>query len=130
LVKLGRPDDARREYARALRRFSRENHGYWLGYLRTGLAETLFSSARYREAAVAAGRASQVFSDCGLGATALLARLLEIEAWARDGSLDRAKHRLALFEKQVSRDATLDPTLMRDISDALSGSNPDFERLV
>jgi len=128
LVKLGRLDEARREYARALRRFSRETHGYWLGYLRIGLAETLFAAGRYREAAVFAARAAEVFRSFGLSATALTASLLEMESWAQHGSLDRARHRLKLFLQEV-RGQALDPTVVQDIADALAGANPDFERL-
>jgi tetratricopeptide (TPR) repeat protein len=128
LVKLGRLDEARQEYARALRRFSRETHGFWLGYLRIGLAETLFAAGRYREAALFAARAAEVFRSFALSATALTASLLEVESWARHGNLDRARHRLELFQQEI-RDQVLDPAVTRDIADALSGSNPDFERL-
>jgi tetratricopeptide (TPR) repeat protein len=129
LTKLGRVDEARREYARALRRFSQERHRYMLGYIRTGLAETLFAAGRFSEAAVSSARAAQVFWNCGLRANALIASLLEIESWARHGSLVRARHRLNLFWDEIQRDQTIDPTVARDIADALSGTNPDFEKL-
>jgi tetratricopeptide (TPR) repeat protein len=129
LTSLGRVDEARREYARALRRFSQEKHRYWLGYLRTGLAETLFAAGRYREAAVSAARAAQVFRDAGMRANAYIATLLEIESRARAGNLERARHRLDLLQMEVSRDTSLDPTVFGDIAKALSGANPDFERL-
>jgi tetratricopeptide (TPR) repeat protein len=129
LTKLGRVDEARREYARALRRFSQEKHRYWLGYIRTGLAEILLTAGRFADAAVSAARAAQVFRDCGLRANALIASLLEIESWARHGSIGRARHRLELFEREVTRDGSLDAAVLQDFSDALSGANPDFERL-
>ena len=129
LTTLGRVDEARREYARALRRFSQERHRYWLGYIRTGLAETLFAAGRFSEAAISSARAAQVFRNCGLRANALIASLLEIEGWARHGSLERARHRLSLFWDEIQRDRTIDPAVARDIAAALSGTNPDFERL-
>lgn len=129
LTNLGRVDEARREYARALRRFSQERHRYWLGYIRTGLAETLFAAGRFSEAAVSSARAAQVFRDAGLQANAYIANLLEIESWARNGSLERARHRLDLFQRGISRDEALDPVVLRDFADAFSGSNPDFEKL-
>lgn len=129
LTTLGRPDEARREYARALRRFSRETDRYWIGFLRTGLAETLFAARRYQEAALSASRAAQVFRDLRLQANALIATLLEIESWARHGSTSRARHRLELFWTEVQREPILDPSVMRDLAGALAGQNPDFEKL-
>lgn len=129
LTSLGRADEARREYARALRRFSQERHRYWLGYLRIGLAETLFAAGRFSEAAVSSARAAEVFRNSGLRANAYIATMMEIESWARHGRLERARHRLDLLQREVSRDQALDPTMLNEISDALSGANPDFERL-
>jgi tetratricopeptide (TPR) repeat protein len=129
LTKLGRPDEARREYARALRRFSKEADRYWIGYLRTGLAETMFASGRYGEAAVSAARAAQVFRELDLRANALIANLLEIESWARHGSIARARHRLDLFLTDVRREQGLDPSVTRDLARVLSGADPDFEKL-
>jgi tetratricopeptide (TPR) repeat protein len=130
LSRLGRHEEARREFARALRRFSQQEHRYWLGYLRIGLAESLFAAARFDEAAGAAARASKVFDDCRLRAQALIAMLLEIESWARSGNVSRAQLRLGLFWAEVERDGQrLDPVIIRDLGRALSGANPNFERL-
>jgi tetratricopeptide (TPR) repeat protein len=129
LNRLGRVDEARREYARALRRFSQERHRSLLGYLRTGLAETLFGAGRFSQASVAAARAAQVFRDAGMRATGYIATLLEIESRVRQGSLDRARHRLDLLRREISRDPTLDPSVIREIADALSVADPDMERL-
>ena len=129
LNSLGRAEEARREYARALRRFSQERHRYWLGFLRTGLAETLFAAGRFSEASVAAARAAQVFRDAGMRAYSYIATLLEIESRARQGSLDRARHRLDLLRREISRDRTVDPSVIREIADALSAADPDLERL-
>jgi len=129
LNRLGRVDEARREYARALRRFSQERHRSLLGYLRIGLAETLFGAGRFSQASVAAARAAQVFRDAGMRATGYIATLLEIESRVRQGSLDRARHRLDLLRREISRDPTLDPSVIREIADALSVADPDMERL-
>jgi tetratricopeptide (TPR) repeat protein len=129
LIKLGRFDEARREYARALRRFSHEEHRYWLGYVRVGFAEALFAAGRFREAARAAAQAGSVFGEAGLRAHHLIAHLLEVESWARHGDLDRARGRLEVFRAEVERDHALDPAVQRELVAALSGTNPDYENI-
>jgi tetratricopeptide (TPR) repeat protein len=129
LHQLGRLDEARREYARALRRFSREQHRSWLGYLQYGLAEVLFSGRRFRHAAMSLSRAARYFADVGLRASALLAKLHEIESWARHGDVPRARHRLELFVNELAKDRTLDRTVALQLAQALSGEHPDFERI-
>jgi tetratricopeptide (TPR) repeat protein len=129
LVKLGRLAEARREYARALRRLSRERHRSWLPFIRKGLADVLFSGRRYREAAIAAGQAARLYAEDGQVSRALVAGLFEVESWARAGDLTRARHRLDLFSTEVSRQGVLDPTLKRLIGEALSGASPDFQKI-
>jgi tetratricopeptide (TPR) repeat protein len=129
LQKLGRLDEARREYARALRRFSNKEHRSWLGFLRAGLAEILFSAAHYREAAISFSQAARLFAESGLQAYALTAMLQEVESWARYGSLGRARQRLEGFWLEVRSVRQLDPSVERGLGEALSGTNPDFERL-
>jgi tetratricopeptide (TPR) repeat protein len=129
LSRLGRYQEARREYARALRHLSRNEHRSWLGYVRVGFAEALFAAGRFAEAARSAGRAAKVFSDCQLRAQSLTATLLEVESWARHGDRARAQHRLSLFWVEVERDGHLDQVILEDLAEALSGSNPNFEKL-
>jgi tetratricopeptide (TPR) repeat protein len=129
LSQLGRHEEARREYARALRHLSRNEHRSWLGYVRIGFAEALFAAGRFADAATSAGRAAKVFSDCQLRAQSLIAMLLEVESWARHGDLARAQHRLSLFWIEVERDGHLDRVILEDLAGALSGSNPNFEKL-
>jgi tetratricopeptide (TPR) repeat protein len=129
LSRLKRHDDARREYARALRHFSVEEHRYWQGYLRLGLAEALVAGGRFRQAAVSAGRAAKVFDDSNLRAQYLISLLLEIESWARCNDLARARHRLQLFWIEAERDGRLDRAIIDALSRALSGANPAFEEL-
>jgi tetratricopeptide (TPR) repeat protein len=128
LQRVGRLDDARREYARALRRISRDQHRS-LAFVRHGLAEVLFLAGRYREAAMSLSQAARRYSDLGLVARSLTASLFEIENWARSGDLQRARRRLEIFQAEVVRHRALDPSVVREIQDALSGENPDFERL-
>lgn len=129
LNRLGRFEEARREYARALRRFSHEEHRSWLGYLRIGFAEALFAAERFSEAAEAAARAVEAFEQTGLRAHELIALLLEVESRARAGDLDFARERLDVFRGEVERDHALDPAVQRELVAALSGSNPDYENI-
>jgi tetratricopeptide (TPR) repeat protein len=129
LTQIGRFEEARREYARALRRLSHDEHRYWLGYVRIGFAEALFAAGRFDEAARAAGQAGGVFGESGLRAHQLIALLLEVESWARAGDLDRARARLDGFRSEVERDHALDPAVQRELVAALSGSNPDYENI-
>ena len=129
LLKQGRLDDARREYARALRRVSREEHGSWVGFVRVGLARVLLSGGRCRESALSFSQAARHFARYGLLANSLIASLLEVESWARSGNFDRARHRLEIFRAEVAGHGALDPLMSAQIADALSGANPDFERL-
>jgi tetratricopeptide (TPR) repeat protein len=129
LIKLGRVDDARREFARALRRFSREPHKHWLGYLRCGLAEAMFAAGHYSEAAVSAARAARIFEEGGQRALMLISMLLEVECWARSGSTPRARHRLDLFWTEIERDGSLDRIVVQKLQAALTGTDPNYERL-
>jgi tetratricopeptide (TPR) repeat protein len=129
LVKLNRLDEARREYARALRRISRERHRSWVPFIRKGLAEILFSAGRYREAAVTASQAARLYSASGQVSRSLMTCLFEVESWARAGDLSRARHRLELFQSEVARRGVLDPTVDSLIAAALSGDSPDFRNI-
>ena len=129
LERLGRLDEARREYARALRRVSRVQHRSWVGYLRVGLGRVLLSGGRCREACLSFAQATRHFAEVGLLANSLIASLFEIESWARSGDLARARHRLEIFRADVAGHRALDSSVSDKIADALSGANPDFERL-
>ncbi|MEO8430974.1 MAG: tetratricopeptide repeat protein, partial [Acidobacteriota bacterium] len=94
LHRLNRLDEARREYARALRRMSRERDASLLAIIRHGLADVLFAAGRYREAAGSFSQTARLYRDLALPARALIASLYEIESWARSGDLGRAHHRL------------------------------------
>ncbi len=129
LAKAGRLDEARREYARALRRLLREPDRSFVAYIRHGLADVLFAAGRYREAAISLAQAARLYRECGLSASALTAALFEVESWARYGDFGRARHRLDLFLEEVARHGALEPSLSREIEQALSGGHPDLARV-
>lgn len=129
LTRLGRLDEARREYARVLRRFSKKEHHSWLGFVRIGLAEILFSAGRFHEAAQSAASAGEVFADCGLRANALIVWLLEVEAWARHGDIDRARRRLDGFWNAARGEEGIDRAVRRQLEEALTGADPEFREL-
>lgn len=129
LARLGRLEEARREYARALRRLSRERDRSFVAYIRHGLADVLFAAGRYREAAIALSQAARLYREAGLAASALTAALYEVESWARHGDLGRARHRLDLFLGEVARHGALDASVSKQIDQALAGEVPDLEAI-
>lgn len=129
LSKLGRLDEARRDYARALRRISRDKNDPRLAYIRDGLAGLLFSAGRFREAALSFAQSTRMFENGGSVANSLTASLFEIESWARTGDRSRAQHRLEIFRNRVARLGVLDPSVSKEIEEALSGANPNLERI-
>jgi tetratricopeptide (TPR) repeat protein len=129
LSQLGRLNEARREYARALKVVSRQHHAAWVGYIRNGLALVLFKAESYRDAALAFLQASRLFWEAGNIANALMVSLYEIESWALCGETGRAAQRLEIFRTEVARHDALDPIIVRQLEAALSGSNPDFEEI-
>jgi tetratricopeptide (TPR) repeat protein len=128
LGQLGRLAEARREYSRALKKVSREKYPSLLAFTRHGLASLLFSAGRYAEAAKAFGQAGALFQDLRQVGDALLSWLYEIESWARSGDAARALHRLEIFRAEVDRREALDPFIVRQLGEALSGREPDFEK--
>ena len=129
LSALGRLDEARREYARVLKVISRQRHAAWVGYIRQGLALVLFKAGSYREAALAFLQTSKLFRDAGNILNDLTASLYEIESWARCGEIARAMQRLEIFRINVAQHDALDPAIVRKLKDALSGSQPDLEKV-
>lgn len=126
LVNLGRLDEARRVYAQALRRLSRERHRSFLAFIRHGLAEVLFAAAHYREAARSVAQARRLYDQDGLKANAMTAWLFEVESWARSGDVARARETLGAFSRSLAADASLDPSVALQIEKALSGLDSDF----
>ncbi len=118
LYRSGRLDEARREFARVLRRLSHERHRSVLGYLRHGLGDILFSAERFREAALSFDRAAQLYEESDLRASSLTATLAAAESWARSNSPELAGERL----DRVARDLTGDRALEQSVRQAISGA--------
>ena len=129
LARLGRQDEARREYSRALRKLSQENHPSLLAFTRLGLAEMLELAGRHSDAAKSFLRAARDFDALGLTGDALKASLREIENWARSGDTARALHRLGIFRTAVERLGALDPFIVGQIEEAVTGRSSEFGRL-
>jgi tetratricopeptide (TPR) repeat protein len=128
LVNLQRLDEARQEYARALRRVSGDGQRALMPFVRFGLARTLFAGQRFRESAVSFARCARLFADLGMTARALTASLMEIESWARHGDLARARQRLEIFRAEAQRHRALEPSALQLFEEALGGQQPDFDR--
>ena len=129
LSALGRLDEARREYARALKVISRQRHAAWVGYIRNGLALVLLRAGSHREAALAFLQTSKLFREVGNILNALTASLYEIESWALCGETTRAAQRLEIFRIDVAEHDALDPVIVRKLEEALSGSHPDLKQV-
>lgn len=129
LDRLGRTDESRRDYARALRRFSSREHRSWIGYLQTGLAETLFNAGRYREAASSALRAAVTFGVAGLRIQRLLALLLEIDCWVRHEDPQQALTRLESLRSELRERGTAHEATLRKLARAITGAKSTFERV-
>jgi tetratricopeptide (TPR) repeat protein len=129
LARQGRLNEARREYARALRSVSRDRHAAWVAYIRNGLALVLFQAGNYRGAALAFLQTSRLFRDVGNTANALTASLYEIESWALCGQPARAAQRFEIFRTEVARHDALDPVIVRQLEAVLSGGDPNLEEV-
>jgi tetratricopeptide (TPR) repeat protein len=129
LSSVGRLDEARREYARALKSVSREKHAAWIGYVRNGLALVLFRARNYRDAALAFLQAARLFRGAGNIGNALTADLYEVESWALSGNLGRAAQRFEIFRAEVARHDALDPAILQQLATALSGNDPNLEEV-
>lgn len=127
LTRGGRFDEAKREFARALKRIS-SNQGV-SALIRSGLAELLFREGRFAEAAIVGKRAGTATASIGMIGFSLKVRLLEIESYVRAGDIDRANERLEEFRHDVMRHKSLDPALLRQIQRTVNGRNPNFKRL-
>ena len=130
LLGLGRIDEARREYAKALRQVSREARPAVHGFIRANLGRTLLKAGRWAEAARAFQGAAMSFGVQEARADALLMDLLQIECLARLGASSEAMSALSRFWVEVRRQSVVDPTLLSSLEAVLMGTEPDLERLV
>jgi len=129
LTRLGRFDQARSAYAKALRRFSRDEHSSWMPLIRHGLAELLFASGRYIDAAHSFRDVKNAISELPFGYWHLKWGLQEIKTWARAGEVDRARVLLEELSEEAKRQGALEAKMLRRLKSSLSGKNPNLERL-
>ncbi len=127
LLNLGRLDEARREYARALRLVGRDARPAVHAFVRANLARTLFEGRRYSEAARALDEAARHFLAQGAKADELTMRLLRVEALARSGDSARAREVVFRLSEEVTALGAADPDLLTSLESALGGDLPDVD---
>ncbi len=129
LLRLSRIDEARREYARALRQVGREARPAVHAFIRANLARTLFEAGRYAEAARAFDAAANLFATQAATADELTMRLLEVEAQARAGAFSQARDAFGAMAGKVQALGVVDPELLASLEASLQGDLPDVDLL-
>lgn len=129
LLRLSRIDEARREYARALRQVGREARPAVHAFIRANLARTLFEARRYTEAARAFEAAASLFATQAATADELTMRLLGVEAQARAGAFSQARDAFGALAGKVHALGVVDPDLLASLEAALRGDLPDLDLL-
>ena len=127
LLNLGRIDEARREYARALRLVGRDARPAVHAFVRANLARTLFEGKRYSEAARASDEAARHYSAQGSKVDELTMRLLRVEALARSGESVRALEAVSRLSEEVAALGAADPEILASLEAALAGDLPDVD---
>lgn len=125
LLRLSRVDEARREYARALRSVGREARPAVHSFVRANLARTLFEGRRYAEAARAFEAAARLFESQGAQADELTMKLFRIEALARSGAASLARGLLRDLSAEIRRLGAVDSTVLESLEAAMRGEIPD-----
>ncbi|MCL4809225.1 MAG: hypothetical protein KJ062_15775, partial [Thermoanaerobaculia bacterium] len=129
LVRLSKIDEARREYARALRQVGREARPAVHAFIRANLARTLFEAGRYTEAARALDAAAGLFASQGATADELTMRLLRVEALTRTGAFSQARDTFGALAGKVQALGIVEPDLLASLEAALQGDLPDVDLL-
>jgi tetratricopeptide (TPR) repeat protein len=129
LLNLGRLDEARREYARALRLAGRKARPAVHAFIRANLARTLFEGKRFAEAARAFEEAARHFSAQGAMADELTMYLFRVEALARSGAIEKARSVAVPLFEEVRRLGAADHDLLESFEAALKGDLPDLDLL-
>lgn len=129
LLRLGRLDEARREYARALKRVSKGERPSVHAFVRGNLARTLFEAGRYADAARAFAASAELFESLSATADSVGARLWEIESLARCGAWGRAGALMGVLRDDVEAREALDPDLLASLQAVLSGEVRDVDIL-
>ena len=127
LLRLSRLDEARREYARALRQVGREARPAVHSFIRANLARTLFQGGRFAEAARAFDAAATLFSAQGSSGDELTMLLFRAEALARSGAYSLAREHLRGFAERVKEFGVVDADVLDSLEAALRGDLPDVD---
>jgi tetratricopeptide (TPR) repeat protein len=126
---MGRVQEARREYARALRQVSREARPAVHMFVRANLARTLFRGGRYEDAIRAFGSAAAMFAAQGAVADQVSMELFRVEALARLGDPRAARTALGALHRAVHEQNAIDGDVLASLAEVLSGERPDFDLL-
>ncbi|MCK6684101.1 MAG: hypothetical protein L6R30_16995 [Thermoanaerobaculia bacterium] len=126
LVALGKLDEARRQYAAAMRGAAARPAIF--AFLRFNLALLLLEGGKFPEAASAFEAAAALFSQQGSRPDSLSAELYQVEALARGGELARASAMLESFREKAP-DGELPTEMLDALEQALVGFTRDPLRL-
>lgn len=127
LLRLSRLDEARSEYARALKDVGREARPAVHAFIRANLARTLFEARRYPDAAAAFEAAGKLFAAQGAKSDELTMSLLRIEALVRSGAAGVARNALRDLNQELKALRAVDSNLMDSLEAALAGDLPDVD---
>lgn len=127
LLRLSRVDEARREYARALKEVGREARPAVHAFIRANLARTLFEGRRYSDAAAAFEAAGKLFSAQGAKGDELTMALLRVEALVRSGAASDARVALRDLNQELKALRAVDSNLIDSMEAALAGDLPDVD---
>ena len=127
LLELGRLDDARREYARALKVTTKGNRPGNRAFLTQSLGRLMFRSGDYKRAAAAFQTAAEFFGKLGMVSDEAVLGLHLAECLVRIGKTQAARACVRDVEEKLRHVLGLDPAILRELRIQLSGEKPDFE---
>ncbi len=128
-MRLGRVEEARREYARALRRVSRTERPAVHAFVRANLAKTLLAAGRAEDAARGFSSAASLFLEQASVVDALTAMLGEVEARARGGQAAAASRAFGRLRATLKREGAADSRLLSSLEAVLEGDSIDLSLL-
>ncbi len=127
LLELGRLDDARREYARALKVTTKGNRPGNRAFLTQSLGRLMFRSGDYKRASAAFRTGAELFGRLGMVSDEAVLGLHLAECLARMGKTQAARACVQDVEEKLGQVPGLDPAILRELRVQLSGEAPDFE---
>jgi len=126
---LGRLEEARREYARALGRLAREDLPMVQALVYGNLATLLHRAGDYAGAARSSATAATLYAGTGMLLDRLLAELRRIESLACADEREEAFAALDAFRTEVASHGALDLSIVRALEACFAGAEPNFETL-